>query len=398
MLYSEYYVKSSNNQEPSLIDKDWPLKIPNKHYQFLGLVNSNYIIPQAMVIHKSVYDEIGYYEEQFDSAAEYHQTLKMHTKFESKFIKCGGCAGDLPNSPDWKKDQILLDEYKISLNEFLNEHTIDELFPIANLSDPNVVKEILGFTKIVASNNKSLIDNVALSDKLVKLVEDWFFKKVKSLKSLKDHSLEATVSLSDNIFLHRKNSISKELEFVERNSQNNKANSTSQRKGQNENSKQICVNRKSKLSSIVVLSYNSKKYLEECLNSIIQYTQPPYEIVVVDNDSDEETVEYLKEFKKKVKNTQVIFNTNNLGFPSGINQGILHARGENIVVANNDIVVTEKWLERMIAASESDSKIGIVGPLSNSVSGVQLDPDAKYPSIKEMHKYAKKMAGGSFSS
>ncbi len=63
-------------------------------------------------------------------------------------------------------------------------------------------------------------------------------------------------------------------------------------------------------------------------------------------------------------------------------------KGKYILIANNDIIVTEGWLERMIQVAESNSQIGLVGPISNAVSGVQIDKEAKYNSIEEMHKYA----------
>ena len=94
---------------------------------------------------------------------------------------------------------------------------------------------------------------------------------------------------------------------------------------------------------------------------------------------------------KNYYNLKVITNKNNLGFPKAVNQGLKIATGEYIVIANNDIIVTENWLERMLQIAKSDSLIGIVAPISNSVSGVQLDKNAEYSSIKEMHKYAEKI-------
>ena len=83
-----------------------------------------------------------------------------------------------------------------------------------------------------------------------------------------------------------------------------------------------------------------------------------------------------------------------------MNQGIKATVGKYILIANNDIVVTEGWLERMVEVAESEEGIGIVGPVSNSVSGVQLDKEARYKSIEEMHIYAegikKKNAGKMF--
>ena len=63
-------------------------------------------------------------------------------------------------------------------------------------------------------------------------------------------------------------------------------------------------------------------------------------------------------------------------------------KGKYILIANNDIVLTEGWLDRMIEVAESDPRIGIVGPISNEVSGVQKDKEANYKTIDEMHVYA----------
>ena len=145
-------------------------------------------------------------------------------------------------------------------------------------------------------------------------------------------------------------------------------------------------------ASIVIPIYNQLKYTKECLESIEKFTMQNYELIFVDNNSTDGTTEWLEEITNVKDNYHLISNDENLGFPKAINNGIKSAKGDFILLLNNDIVVTEGWLERLLEVAESNSKIGIVGPLSNSVSGVQLDPDAKYPSIKEMHNYARKVA------
>ncbi len=145
------------------------------------------------------------------------------------------------------------------------------------------------------------------------------------------------------------------------------------------------------LVSIILLSYNNSEYLKEMINSLYKFQYKfPFELIIVDNGSKQDTLRIIKKYKKE--NIKTIFNKENLGFPKGNNQGILVAEGKYILFANNDIVVTEGWLERMIEIAESDPKIGIVGPISNSVSGVQLDKNAKYSSIKDMHSYAEKIS------
>lgn len=144
-------------------------------------------------------------------------------------------------------------------------------------------------------------------------------------------------------------------------------------------------------TSIILLTYNALKYTKECIDSIGRYTRGSYELIVIDNASNSDTLAYLEELAQKNSRVVFIANKENAGFPKGINQGIRAARGKYILIANNDIVVTEGWLDRMIEAAESNPEIAIAGPLSNEVSGFQRDREAKYKTIPEMHKYAAKL-------
>ncbi|MFH1624074.1 MAG: glycosyltransferase [Pseudomonadota bacterium] len=147
--------------------------------------------------------------------------------------------------------------------------------------------------------------------------------------------------------------------------------------------------------SIVILTYNQLEYTEKCIESILRYTKEPYELIFVDNGSTDGTVEYLKTVQSsefRVQSIRIIENTSNRGFAAGNNQGIGAARGDYILLLNNDIIVTDGWLQEMIRGAESDPKIGIVGPMSNYVSGPQLDREAKYSNIEEMQAYARNFA------
>ena len=145
---------------------------------------------------------------------------------------------------------------------------------------------------------------------------------------------------------------------------------------------------KSAQVSIITLTYNQLDYTKAFIDSVFQFTSVPFELIIVDNASNDDTVKYLKDLEKSDNRVKVIFNNENLGFPKGVNQALRIAQGNYFLIANNDIIVTENWLERMIQVSESNPQIGLVGPISNAVSGVQIDKEAKYNSIDEMHKYA----------
>lgn len=154
------------------------------------------------------------------------------------------------------------------------------------------------------------------------------------------------------------------------------------------------VNRNDNLTaSIIVATYNQLDYTKTFYDSLLKNTDQSYEIIFVDNSSTDGTREYLESLADEKENVNVIFNEVNLGFPKAINQAVALARGKYIIVVNNDIVVTKGWLEGLISVAESEGNIGIVGPISNEVSGLQKDNEAKYKSVEEMHEYAHRVAG-----
>jgi GT2 family glycosyltransferase len=149
------------------------------------------------------------------------------------------------------------------------------------------------------------------------------------------------------------------------------------------------------LTSIVIVTHNQVGYTRQCIDSIRERTDEPYELIVVDNGSTDGTVEWLKALREEVigesrgrdaesaksksqrsdrngpLGVTVITNSDNRGFPAAANQGIAAATGRQILLLNNDTVVTTGWLKRMLRALYSHPRIGLVGPLSNNVSGTQ---------------------------
>ena len=124
------------------------------------------------------------------------------------------------------------------------------------------------------------------------------------------------------------------------------------------------------MTSIVLLTHNQLDYTRRCVESIRRYTDEPYELVFVDNGSQDDTVNYLQ----SLGNVKLICNTENRGFPAGANQGIRAASGRQILLLNNDTVVTTGWLQRLLRALHSAPDIGLAGPCSNCVSGGQEIP------------------------
>ena len=101
------------------------------------------------------------------------------------------------------------------------------------------------------------------------------------------------------------------------------------------------------LISIIILNYNGKEFLENCIESIHKETSQENEIIIVDNKSPDQSGEI---FSKKFPEIKFILNDENVGVPEGLNIGIKNANGEFIVLLNNDLVVTSNWLEPLLEA------------------------------------------------
>ena len=124
---------------------------------------------------------------------------------------------------------------------------------------------------------------------------------------------------------------------------------------------------KRKLVSVILPFFNGLKYTKMCLNSVLEYTRHPYELILIDNGSKKEIKEYFKTQACRFANVKIISNRKNLGAPKAFNQGIAASAGEYLLFLNNDTIVTDGWLNRLVGHIERDSKIGIVGASTNGV-------------------------------
>lgn len=141
------------------------------------------------------------------------------------------------------------------------------------------------------------------------------------------------------------------------------------------------------LVSIVTLSWNAPEFTKMALESIRAHTSMPYELIVVDNGSGDETTSWLRTLGDDVR---VIFNERNRGFAAGTNQGFAAARGRYVVMLNNDVIVTDGWLEGLVGAFDRIPGLGVSAVRSNRIAGDQLVLDAVYPDIPAMHAFARK--------
>ena len=143
------------------------------------------------------------------------------------------------------------------------------------------------------------------------------------------------------------------------------------------------------LASVIIPCFNQLEFTRLCLPALFRYTRKPWELIVVDNGSTDGTAPYLAGVRDAAPvRVEVLTNPANRGFPAACNQGLKAARGEYVVLLNNDAVVTHDWLDQLIALVESDPAIGLAGPMSNYASPPQLVEHVPYADLDAMHRFA----------
>ena len=108
------------------------------------------------------------------------------------------------------------------------------------------------------------------------------------------------------------------------------------------------------LTSIIVPGWNQLEFTKQCIAALKEHTRPAWELIVIDNGSTDGTALYLEGARDMAAvPVTLVSNATNLGFPAAINQGLQLARGEYLVLLNNDVVVTDGWLDQLIALASA---------------------------------------------
>jgi len=113
--------------------------------------------------------------------------------------------------------------------------------------------------------------------------------------------------------------------------------------------------------SIIILSYNTSGLISACLRSIFTYVKGiEFEVIVVDNNSHDQTVHIIK---TTFPNVRVIESKTNLGFGKGVNLGASHAKGDVLLFLNSDTEFFDESLSSMVnfLRDSKDQKVAVVG-------------------------------------
>ena len=114
---------------------------------------------------------------------------------------------------------------------------------------------------------------------------------------------------------------------------------------------------------IVILNYNGKAVIKNCLTSVFKVAYPNFEVVLVDNNSTDGSLELAKANFSKIN---FIKNEENLGFATGNNIGIrfaLERMADFVLVLNNDTEVDKDFLTKLVSVAQLDETIGLLSPV-----------------------------------
>ena len=114
---------------------------------------------------------------------------------------------------------------------------------------------------------------------------------------------------------------------------------------------------KNKIVSVLVVNWNGKQHLEGCFSSLLKQDYSPLEIIMVDNASNDGSVNFMKENFPEVKLVQ---NNTNIGFGPAVNRGIAEGKGEYLIFLNNDLSLEPNCISELLKISKKPEVGGAI--------------------------------------
>jgi len=121
--------------------------------------------------------------------------------------------------------------------------------------------------------------------------------------------------------------------------------------------------------SVTIVTYNSGRFIKRCLESVLDQKYPFKEIIVIDNNSSDGTIDILEPFEGR-ESCRIIYNEENIGFAAAQNQAIAMSNSEWVLTLNPDVLLLQGFLEALVNAGGLDPKVGTVcGKLLTMTAG-----------------------------
>jgi GT2 family glycosyltransferase len=123
------------------------------------------------------------------------------------------------------------------------------------------------------------------------------------------------------------------------------------------------------LVSVIILNFNQKDYTFDCVKSVLNQSFQNFEIIIVDNSSNDGSYSYFVDAFKDNLKIKIFRTKKNLGYAGGNNFGVTKSQGKYIAILNNDTVVKKDWLIWLLKGIENEERVKVVGsimPLANN--------------------------------
>jgi GT2 family glycosyltransferase len=142
-------------------------------------------------------------------------------------------------------------------------------------------------------------------------------------------------------------------------------------------------------ASIVVVTHNGLTFSRLCLETVLANSEGhDFELIVVDNGSDDGTRAYLSKLADGDARVRVLINGRNMGFAPACNQGLGLALGEHLVLLNNDTMVAPGWLSGLLPHLRNPG-VGLVGPVTNRI-GNEAEVETDYRTWGEFLEFSRR--------
>ncbi len=143
--------------------------------------------------------------------------------------------------------------------------------------------------------------------------------------------------------------------------------------------------------SVIIVNYNGLKYLKNCFDSLSEKLgNVVFEIILIDNNSSDESCSYIK---KNYPNVILIESKENLGFGKGNNQAVKKARGNYLLLINNDTIVLDE-LSTALEYLKSYSKAGVIGINMLDKNKKYIPAAGNFPNLRNMFRLKKLLDKG----
>src|SRR5260370_36932593 len=107
--------------------------------------------------------------------------------------------------------------------------------------------------------------------------------------------------------------------------------------------------------TVTIITYDSGRFIKKCLESVLDQKYPFKEIIVIDNNSTDGTVDILEPFEDRCR---IVYNDENIGFAAAQNQAIGLSGAEWVLTLNPGVVLLQRFIEALVNAGNLNPKVG----------------------------------------